>query len=321
VLDFATYVSLFPQLIAGPIVRYADVAAELRQRRHSIEDFAAGSRRFVLGLAKKVLIANVLGQLVSIYKSSGDTSVLAAWMYSFAYSLHIYFDFSGYSDMAIGMGHMFGFHFLENFNYPYISESVTEFWRRWHISLSSWFRDYVYFPLGGSRVPRPRHIFNILVVWLLTGFWHGAGWNFIAWGLYFAALLLLEKFVLKDVLKRLPKAVSHLYLILCVLVGWVFFDMSTLPAAAAKIGLMFGAGASGLTSPECLYYLRSYMVPLIVGVIGCTPLPFRAAAAINGGKAGRAMVWLEPLAIAVLLLLCTAYLVDGSFNPFIYFRF
>jgi alginate O-acetyltransferase complex protein AlgI len=318
---FATYVSLFPQLIAGPIVRYADVAAELEHRRHSVEDVAAGARRLVIGLGKQVLVANVLGELVNLCRD-GDGSVLSAWLYIVAYALHIYFDFSGYSDMAIGMGRMFGFRFLENFNYPYVAKSVTEFWRRWHISLSSWFRDYVYIPLGGNRVGPGRHIFNILVVWFLTGFWHGAGWNFIAWGLYFAALLLLEKFLLGGLLAKLPSGVSRLYLVLCVLLGWIFFDATSMGQATAHLGLLFGNGGGGLVGPDALYYLRSYLTPLLIAAVGCTPLPKTLAARLAGKAAGRrALTVLEPLFVAVLLLLITAYLVDGSFNPFIYFRF
>jgi alginate O-acetyltransferase complex protein AlgI len=319
---FAAYVTFFPQLIAGPIVRYVDIARALEKRTHTVQDVAAGARRFVLGLGKKVMIANVLGELVELCKTGGEKSVLAAWLYIAAYALHIYFDFSGYSDMAIGMGRMFGFHFLENFNYPYIAQSVTDFWRRWHISLSSWFRDYVYIPLGGNRVAAPRHVFNILVVWFLTGFWHGAGWNFIVWGLYFAALLLLEKFFLGKVLERLPRFLPHCYLALCVLVGWIFFDAHTLGDAVTRLGLMFGAGAKSLYGADSIYYLRSYLVPLVIAAVGCTPLPKRLLARVTARRAGvRALTVLEPLTVAALLFAVTAYLVDGSFNPFIYFRF
>jgi alginate O-acetyltransferase complex protein AlgI len=311
-------VTFFPQLIAGPIVRYADVARSLESRAHSVERFAAGARRFAIGLGKKVLIANVLGELVALLKDGGERSVLSAWLYAAAYALHIYFDFSGYSDMAIGLGKIFGFDFLENFNYPYIAQSVTDFWRRWHISLSSWFRDYVYIPLGGSRAGSKKHIFNILTVWLLTGFWHGAGWNFIVWGLYFAALLLLEKFVFHRFLSRLPRAARHVYLMALVLFGWVFFDAPDLGAAAARLALMFGAGADGLAGADSLYYLRSYLVPLLLAIVGATPLPARLMA---GLRAKRVMTVLEPVGVAALLIAVTAFLVDGSFNPFIYFRF
>ncbi|MDR0819807.1 MAG: MBOAT family protein [Oscillospiraceae bacterium] len=323
-LDFACYVMLFPQLIAGPIVRYADVAAELKDREHSLSRFSAGARRFVIGLAKKILISNLLGELVEICKASPEHSVLFAWLYIAAYTLHIYFDFSGYSDMAIGLGHILGFKFMENFNYPYIATSVTDFWRRWHISLSSWFRDYVYIPLGGNRVSKPRFIFNILVVWTLTGFWHGADWNFMAWGLYFGIILLIEKFLTGKLLEKLPKALSHVYVMLIVCVSWAFFDSPSFSAAGAALSRMFGFGAESLAGTESLYYLRSYLVPLIIGAIGCTPLPKRIAEKLLAsetrlGKA--ASTALEPLTIAVLLIVITAFLVDGSFNPFIYFRF
>ncbi|MDR1961912.1 MAG: MBOAT family protein [Gracilibacteraceae bacterium] len=316
---FCTYVMLFPQLIAGPIVRYVDVERELGARSQTLADFAAGARRFVIGLSKKVLIANVLGELADLSKNSAEESLLFAWLYIVAYAFHIYFDFSGYSDMAIGLGRIFGFHFLENFNYPYIAKSVTEFWRRWHISLSGWFRDYVYIPLGGNRVAPVRHIFNIFVVWFLTGFWHGAGWNFILWGLYFAVLLLLEKYVLRSLPVRPPRLLAHAWVALCVLVSWAFFDAPTLADALAASGRMFGIGVSSLYGPDSLYYLRDYAVPLLLAAAGCTPLPARLWAKWSEGRRLKAV--LEPCAVAVLLLLVTSYLVDGSFNPFIYFRF
>jgi alginate O-acetyltransferase complex protein AlgI len=317
----ATYVMLFPQLIAGPIVRYVDVERELRARTHTLAEFAPGVRRFAVGLGKKVLIANVLGELVDIYKNSGENSALFSWIYIVAYSLHIYFDFSGYSDMAIGMGHMFGFKFLENFNYPYIAGSITEFWRRWHISLSSWFRDYVYIPLGGNRVTAARQTFNILVVWFLTGFWHGAGWTFIAWGMFFAALLLIEKFALGKLLKKLPRPISHAYVLLCVIISWAFFDAPDMAGAARTVANLFG-GAGALAGPQSLYYLRSYAVTLAVAAIGATPLPAAIAARLSRRRLGEAILTVaEPLFVAAVLILVTAYLVDGSFNPFIYFRF
>lgn len=318
VLDFSTYVALFPQLIAGPIVRYADVALEIGRREHSWARFAMGTRRFIVGLAKKMLLANAFGELVDIYKKSGDNSVLFVWIYIVSYALQIYFDFSGYSDMAIGLGHIFGFRFLENFNYPYVSESITDFWRRWHMSLSSWFRDYIYIPLGGSRVKTGRFIFNILVVWSLTGFWHGADWNFILWGAYFGVVLLVEKFFLHDLLGNAPRVIRHIYAMLIVLIGWVFFDAASGGAAFSAIGRMFGVGASGVAGKDSLYYLRSYAVPIIIGVIGSTPLPKTLAEKIWDKKI---MTALEPIVLAVLLIAATACVVDGSFNPFIYFRF
>lgn len=319
-INFAAYVTLFPQLIAGPIVRYTDVAAELDSRKHTAAGFTSGCVRFIIGLGKKVLLANTLGELCSIYKSSDEKSVLFAWLYIIAYALHIYFDFSGYSDMAIGLGRILGFNFPENFNYPYISASITEFWRRWHISLGSWFRDYVYIPLGGNRCGTARHIFNILVVWLLTGLWHGAGWTFVAWGLYFALFLLLEKFVIFRYFKNIPKAVMHLYTVVVLLLGWVLFDASSLAAALSTVGLLFGIGGS-FAGGDVLYYLRSYGLLLIVGIIGATPLPKLLADRLSASRARGAMTVLEPIAVAAVLLVCTAYLVDGSYNPFIYFRF
>ena len=318
VLDFSTYVALFPQLIAGPIVRYVDVAREIGRREHSWARFAMGSRRFILGLGKKMLLANQFGELVDIYKKSGDQSVLFVWLYIVAYALQIYFDFSGYSDMAIDLGHIFGFRFLENFNYPYIADSITNFWRRWHMSLSSWFRDYVYIPLGGNRVKTGRFIFNILVVWALTGFWHGADWNFILWGTYFGVILLIEKFFLSRLLEKVPKFVRHVYVMLIVFISWVFFDAASGGEAFAAISRMFGAGAGGVAGDEALYYLRSYAIPILIGIIGATPLPKRLAGKIDATKAATV---LEPAVLAVLLIAATACVVDGSFNPFIYFRF
>ncbi|WFA08031.1 MBOAT family O-acyltransferase [Tissierella sp. Yu-01] len=317
-LDFATYVMLFPQLIAGPIVRYADIAAELENREHTIARFSFGARRFVIGLAKKVLISNLLGELVEIIRQSPEVSVLGAWIYVIAFTLHIYFDFSGYSDMAIGLGHIFGFEFLENFNYPYTARSITDFWRRWHMSLSSWFRDYVYIPLGGNRKSTPRFIFNILIVWFLTGFWHGADWNFIIWGLFYGILLLIEKFLIGGLVGKLPNWVQHIYVMLIVMVGWVFFDAKNLLAAGDTLSRMFGIGSEILINAESLYYLRSYLFPLIIAIVGCTSLPKRIAAKLDNEKI---MIIFEPLYIAVLLVITTAFLVDGSFNPFIYFRF
>ena len=319
VLKLATYVTLFPQLIAGPIVRYTTVAEELDERSHSWAEFSAGARRFTVGLGKKVLIANLMGQLAQTYKDGGENTVLFAWMYAVAFSLQLYFDFSGYSDMAIGLGHMFGFHFLENFNYPYIAQSITEFWRRWHMSLGTWFRDYVYIPLGGNRQDFGRNTFNLFVVWFLTGFWHGAGWNFIVWGLYFAVLLMMEKPLRRRV--EIPAAVGHVYTIFAVMVCFVLFDAESLAQALVRIGALFGAGTQGLAGAHSVYYLRSYAVPLLVGVIGATPLPKRALERLCVRCGETATVLLQSIGTAVLLVLVTAYLIDGSFNPFIYFRF
>ena len=313
-IHLAAYIALFPQLIAGPIVRYKDIAAQLEARTHTWEKTAQGVRRFVLGLAKKILIANTLGELCEIFKVSGDKSVVFYWLYAVAFCLHIYFDFSGYSDMAIGLGKLFGFAFMENFNYPYISKSITEFWRRWHISLGTWFRDYVYIPLGGSRVGKPRLLINIFVVWLLTGFWHGAAWNFIVWGLFFGALLVAEKFFLLKWLDK-SKILGRVYVLLAVIISFVIFNAADLTEAMQYIGGMFGVGGVPLVSGETVYYLQSYAVTLVVALIGATPLPKLLA------EKTKWLSYAESILLVGLLAVITAYLVDGSFNPFLYFRF
>lgn len=313
-VDLAAYISLFPQLIAGPIVRYSDVAEQLGKRTHSFDKTAIGVRRFIIGLSKKILIANTLGEVCEIFKASNDKSILFFWVYAIAFSLHIYFDFSGYSDMAIGLGKIFGFDFIENFNYPYISKSITEFWRRWHISLGSWFRDYVYIPLGGSRVGKLRLLFNILTVWMLTGFWHGAEWNFILWGLYFAVLLIIEKTFL---LKKLNNSnvISRIYVLMLVVISFVIFNSTSLKEAFDYIGGMFGVGNYPIISTETIFYLKNYCFVLILALIGATPLPKKLALKFKVSQ------WLEPFVLVALLVIATAYLVDGSFNPFLYFRF
>lgn len=320
-INLAAYVSLFPQLIAGPIVRYSDIAAQLESRTHSFSNVALGTRRFVLGLAKKILIANALGELCEIFKNSDDKSVLFFWLYAIAFTLHIYFDFSGYSDMAIGLGKIFGFDFLENFDYPYISGSITEFWRRWHMSLGSWFRDYVYIPLGGNRVSKARWFLNIFIVWMLTGFWHGAAWNFIVWGLFFAVLLIIEKLWLLKPLKK-SKVLNHIYVMFFVIISFVIFNAADMKEAIAYIGGMFGAGGIPFASDEWLYYLRSYGVVLIVAIIGATPLVKKLVLSIKKKVVGEKIINVaEPIVLVVLMLVMTAYLVDGSFSPFLYFRF
>jgi len=328
VLVFATYVALFPQLIAGPIVRYSMVEEQLTRRTHSLDLFVKGIRRFTVGLGKKVLIANTLGQLVALTETAlhggGEQSVLFALLFMIAFTLQIYFDFSGYSDMAIGLGLLFGFRFPENFNYPLVSKSLTEFWRRWHMTMSFWFRDYVYISLGGNRVSPPRHLLNILVVWMATGFWHGAGWNFILWGLYMAVFLVLEKYFLSRWLGRLPGFISHIYLLVLMSISWVFFQSSNLVQAQELFFSLIGLGSGGLAGTASLYYLQSYLPLFIVAAIGSTPLPARALKwfAEKTGKTGqRALVVLEPLFVIAILIVVTAFLVDGSFNPFIYFRF
>ena len=320
-INLAAYVAMFPQLIAGPIVRYHDVALELEQREHSIEKISAGVRRFVIGLAKKVLIANSMYDLSEIMYAAEEKTVLMYWIYAISVALYIYFDFSGYSDMAIGLGKVFGFHFLENFNYPFISKSATEFWRRWHMSLGSWFRDYLYIPLGGNRVSKGRHIINIFAVWLFTGFWHGASWNFILWGVFFGVLLLIEKFWL---LKSLNKSVvlSRVYILLAALLSFVVFQIPTLPEAFSYIGGMFGAGGIAFSSAETLYHLKSYAVLLIMAIVGATPVVKTLAIKFSESKKlGKIANVIEPVMIAVLLIVVTAFLVDSSSNPFLYFRF
>ncbi len=313
-IDLAAYISFFPQLIAGPIVRYTDIEIQLKNRTHTIEKISYGIRRFVIGLSKKILIANALGEICDIFKASNDKSVLFFWLYAIAFMLHIYFDFSGYSDMAIGLGSMFGFKFIENFNYPYISRSITEFWRRWHMSLGSWFRDYVYIPLGGNRVNTWKFIRNILVVWMFTGFWHGAAWNFVIWGLYFAVLLLLEKFALKKFLEK-SRVISHIYVLFLIMISFVIFNAADMKEAFIYIGGLFGYGEHPIVSSEFFYYLRSFAVVIIIAIIGATPLPKKLVSKL------KICSFIEPVFLAVLLIMCTAYLVDGSFNPFLYFRF
>ena len=320
-IHLAAYVAMFPQLIAGPIVRYSDIAQQLEHRSHSTALAAEGVRRFLIGLGKKILIANQLGELCSVFRASDEKSVLFYWLYAVAFALHIYFDFSGYIDMAIGLGKVFGFHFLENFNYPYISASITEFWRRWHISLGTWFRDYVYIPLGGNRVGRARQLLNILVVWMLTGFWHGAAWNFVVWGLMFAVLLIMEKlWLLKPLSKCRPLA--HLYVVFFVVISFVIFNAENMGQALSDIGGLFGAGGIPLVSAEAVYCLRSFALVLILAVLGATPLLRNGLVRLSQyPTAGKVLNALEPFTLFVLLLVMTGYLVDGSFNPFLYFRF
>lgn len=318
ILKLAMYISLFPQLIAGPIVRYTTIEEQLENRKHTFEKFALGVRRFVIGLGKKVLIANVLGELTSVFLSSNEMSVLYYWIYGIAAMLQIYFDFSGYSDMAIGLGKMFGFDFLENFNYPYIATSITDFWRRWHISLSSWFRDYVYIPLGGNRVNKLKWIRNILIVWMLTGLWHGAAWNFILWGLFFGILLIIEKLFLEKILKKLPKFLSRIYVLIIVMISFIIFNGENFTQIMKNIGGLIGIGGIPLVSKESIYYFKSYLVVIVAGIVGATPI-FKNIA--NNKKIHKIINILEPIFLLAILLLSTSYIIDGSFNPFLYFRF
>lgn len=329
-VTLAAYVSMFPQLIAGPIVRYVDIEKQLISRKHTFDSAAAGVRRFAVGLAKKVLLANSLGELCNIFRDSTDPSVAYYWIYAAAFTLHIYFDFSGYSDMAIGLGKVFGLELLENFDYPYISGSITEFWRRWHMSLGSWFRDYVYIPLGGNRVPVAKWLRNILIVWFLTGFWHGAAWNFIVWGLFYGVLLLAEKLLSGDgKMKKGPtllEVLKHGYVLLAVILGFVIFNAADLGQAMSDICSMFafGGGAQGLplVSAEALYYLRSYGLVFLLSAVGATPLPRAVFRRLESSRLfGKLWNVLEPAVLLLLVVTVTAYLVDGSFNPFLYFRF
>ena len=315
-ISFGAYVALFPQLIAGPIVRYVDVARELESRTHSWENIAVGLRRFLIGLAKKVILADNFALLMRLFREAPDQSVVFYWMYAVAFMLNVYFDFSGYSDMAIGLGRVFGFHFVENFNYPYLSKSISEFWRRWHMSLGSWFRDYVYIPMGGNRVSKGRWILNILTVWMLTGLWHGAAWNFVLWGLMFAVLLLLEKVM--PWLQKLPGFLRHGYVLFLVLLSFVLFNAQDLSQAAGDISAMFGFRDLPAMSVSTVYYLKSYAPLFVFGIIGATPLVKRTAGKLEHTAVGAV---LEILLVLALLLVCTGYLVDGSFSPFLYFRF
>jgi alginate O-acetyltransferase complex protein AlgI len=318
IIHFGTFVTMFPQLIAGPIVKYKTVAVELDHRVNTRSDFALGARRFCVGLAKKVLLANSIGALWDAQlaaQSAGTLTVLGGWLGLLAYGFQIYFDFSGYSDMAIGLGRMFGFRFNENFDHPYLSASVTEFWRRWHMSLTSWFREYLYIPLGGNRGGTAKTIRNILIVWFCTGFWHGASWNFILWGLYFAAWLLLEKYALKAALTRTPIWVKHLYTLAVVFVGWGIFAMEELSVCGAYLSACFGGAP--IWSAADGYTLRSYAVTFLVLVLASTTLGLR----VWDRLPDRARKFFTPLLMALGLTLCTAYLVDGSYNPFLYFRF
>ena len=327
IISFGAYVALFPQLIAGPIVQFKTIADQLDNRRESFDDFSAGISRFMTGLGKKVLLANnagIIWDTVLAYDLE-NLPVLSAWIGILAYSFQIYFDFSGYSDMAIGLGKMLGFHFLENFNYPYMSKSITEFWRRWHISLGSWFRDYVYIPLGGNRKGPARHIINICIVWFLTGLWHGANWNFILWGVYFGALLIIEKFFLLNLLKKLPAIVSHIYTLFFVVVSWAIFAIEDMSMLGKYLGAMFGASGS-LADNTSMYLLLTNAVLLVILAVASTPAPKLLAEKLLtklGGKTNSALggTVLKNVAFAAILIVSTAYLVDASYNPFLYFRF
>lgn len=320
-INLATYITMFPQLIAGPIVRYSDIVDSLTERKIGFEKISTGLRRFIIGLSKKVLLANALGELCVTFKASDDKSLLFYWLYAISFCLQVYFDFSGYSDMAIGLGKILGFEFMENFNFPFISKSISEFWRRWHISLGSWFRDYVYIPLGGNSVKKSKWFFNILVVWFLTGFWHGAAWNFIVWGLYFIIFLVFEKTQLGKFVTKIH-GLNRIYTLFFIIISFVIFDAVNMSEAFVYIKAMVGWGNVPLVSTEFIYYLKEYAVILVLSVVGATPLVKRIATKLTETKGVNVVVSvIEPIILVALLVLVTAYLVDGSFNPFLYFRF
>lgn len=321
-LTLFTYVSLFPQLIAGPIVRYQTVEQELENRTHSFDMFGQGVSRFVVGLAKKVVLANQLGLLVEEFRKIPEKTVVFYWLYAIAFTLQIYFDFSGYSDMAIGLGKIFGFNFLENFNYPFISKSVSEFWRRWHMSLGTWFRDYLYIPLGGNRVGYKKWLRNTLVVWLLTGLWHGADWPFVFWGLFVFVFILIERTFLLKVFEKLPSVVSRIYFLIVIIASMVIFNGNGISGSLGDVAAMFGFGGLKFVNSDTIYYLTSNVVLIIIAVIASTPLMKTVIEKLKTKAYGiRFTDIAEPVSCFVLLILSVAYLVDGSFNPFLYFRF
>lgn len=317
ILEFMTYVCLFPQLVAGPIVRYSDIESELENRTHTFDKFSEGIKRFIIGLSKKVLLANILGEFT---KSLITETVISSWLKPIAFTLQIYFDFSGYSDMAIGLGLMFGFKFLENFNYPLISSSITDFWRRWHMSLSSWFKDYVYIPLGGNRVSKLKWIRNLFIVWFLTGFWHGASWNFIIWGLYFGIILVIEKLFIGKYINK-TKIFKYIYSLTIIIISFLIFNSNTTTEIFTNLKNMFCLNNLDFINQETIYYLKSYLILLIISIISATPLLKKIISKINTTKYKILIDILEPITYIILLTLSTAFLIDESFNPFLYFRF
>ena len=324
IISYGAYVTMFPQLIAGPIVRYSTIDEQLRTRRESAEEFAGGAERFVIGLGKKVLLANSAGALWDSIRvmDASTMPALTAWLGIAAYTFQIYFDFSAYSDMAIGLGHMFGFRFLENFNYPYQAKSVTEFWHRWHISLGTWFREYVYIPLGGNRVSRARFIRNIMIVWMLTGIWHGADWNFVLWGIYYGVLLLVEKLFLKKYLEKTPGWLQHVYTMFTVMIGWFIFTWNENESGFAYLKAMFGMGG-GFADRGTVYLLYTNAILLVMLILGSTDLPARLAGLCRARIAGRDTLTtvVRCVFLTAVFFLSTAYLVNASYNPFLYFRF
>lgn len=320
-ISFAAFVTLFPQIVAGPIVRYDDIAKELDDRTVNLDCIYEGILKFITGVGKKVLIANNIGMLWTSVKGmeTSELSVLTAWLGILAFTLQIYFDFSGYSDMAIGLGKMMGFNFPQNFNYPYQSKSISEFWRRWHITLGAWFKSYVYFPLGGSRKGKGRTVFNLAVVWLLTGIWHGASWNFILWGVLYGLVIIMEKLFLGKILERIPDFFSWLYTIVLVILGWVLFDTADIPTALGYMGAMFGGGGT-LVDNTAMYYLINYGVMFVIGTFACTDIFSRAAEWLKE-KMPLLVNYSTPIAKTAIMVLSTAYLADATYNPFLYFNF
>ena len=322
IINLATYVSLFPQLVAGPIVRYQTVEKELDDRVHSFNNFAYGIRRFSIGLAKKVLIANALGELCTKAFVLNETTVIFYWIFGISYMLQLYFDFSAYSDMAIGLGRIFGFNFPENFNYPYISKSITEFWRRWHISLGTWFKDYVYIPLGGNRDGKYKQIRNILIVWLLTGIWHGANWTFLIWGLLFGIILIIEKIFLNKFMEKLPSFIKRIYVLFIVMILFIIFNAENISVALTNIKGLFGMNGEVFVNDYTLHYLKSYLPLLIISLFGTTPFIKILIDKLRKNKyANNIINILEPILIVMILVVVTSYLIDNSYNPFLYFRF
>ena len=322
IIKLATYVSLFPQLVAGPIVRYQTVEKELDNRTHSFNNFAYGIRRFSIGLAKKVLIANALGELCSKASATSEKTIVFFWIFGISYMLQLYFDFSAYSDMAIGLGRIFGFHFPENFNYPYISKSITEFWRRWHISLSTWFKDYIYIPLGGNRDGKYKQIRNILIVWLLTGIWHGANWTFLIWGLLFGIILIIEKIFLNKFMEKLPSFIRRIYVLFIVMILFIIFNSDNMSVALTNIKGLFGMNGEAFVNDYTLHYLKSYLPVLIIALLGSTPFIKILIDKLRKNKYLNNIInILEPILIVVILVVVTSYLIDNSYNPFLYFRF
>lgn len=324
-INYGTYVSMFPQLIAGPIVQYKTIAEQMKTRRENLDDFSYGIHRFVIGVGKKVLLANNIGLLWDTIAKIpvGEVPVVTAWLGAFAFTFQIYFDFSGYSDMAIGLGRMFGFRFLENFNYPYVSKSVTEFWRRWHISLGSWFREYVYIPLGGNRKGKWKQVRNLCIVWMLTGFWHGAHWNYVLWGVYFGVLLIIEKFFLKPILEKLPGWMQNVYTMFLVVISWVIFKCEDLSYGISYLKAMFGVSGAGFFNSESIYLLRNYGILLVILILGCTGIPKSQGKKMEHrfGENGSVMTAVKVIMYLSILFLSIAYLVDATYNPFLYFRF